>query len=72
VVKRRLYERAGVLEYWAFDPEGRVLHMHYLIGDQYQNQSVIARGILSLRSLEIPVDFDQVECAEGFTYPEEM
>jgi hypothetical protein len=27
---------------------------------------------LSLRSLDIAVDFDQVECAEGFTYPEEM
>jgi Uma2 family endonuclease len=72
VVKRRLYERAGVQEYWAFDPEGRVLHMHYLTGDQYQYQSVIARGILSLRSLDLAVDFDQVECAEGFTYPEEM
>ncbi len=71
VVKRRLYERAGVTEYWAFDPEGRVLHMHYLLDGKYTHESVLARGILTLRGLNIPVDFDQIECPEGFVYPEE-
>ena len=71
VVKRRLYERAGVPEYWAFDPEGRVLHMHRLVDGKFAYESVIARGILTLQTLNLAVDFDQIECAEGFTYPEE-
>ena len=71
VIKRRIYERAGVSEYWAFDPDGRVLHMHYLVNGQFEYQSVIARGVLTLRGLAIPVDFDAIECAEGFVYPEE-
>lgn len=71
VIKRRIYERAGVPEYWAFDPDGRVLHMHYWVNGQFEYQSVIARGVLTLRSLAIPVDFDQIECAEGFVYPVE-
>jgi Uma2 family endonuclease len=71
VVKRRLYERAGVPEYWAFDPEGRVLHQHFLVNGAFEYSSVIARGILTLRGLNIPLDFDQIECAEGFIYPEE-
>ncbi len=72
VIKRRIYERAGVSEYWAFDPDGRVLHMHYLVNGQFEYKSVIARGVLTLRGLTIPVDFDQVECAEGFVYPVEF
>jgi Uma2 family endonuclease len=71
VVKRRLYERAGVPEYWAFDPEGRVLHMHRLVNSKFVYESVIARGVLELQSLNLSVDFDQIECAEGFVYPEE-
>ena len=71
VVKRRLYERAGVPEYWAFDPEGRVLHMHRLVDGKFVYESVIARGVLTLQTLNLSVDFDQIECAEGFTYPEE-
>ncbi len=71
VVKRRLYERAGVAEYWAFDPEGRVLHMHCLVDGKFIYESVIARGVLELQSLKLAVDFDQIECAEGFVYPEE-
>lgn len=71
VIKRRIYQRAGVPEYWAFDPDGRVLHMHYWVNGQYEYRSVIARGILTLRGLDIPVDFDQIECAEGFVYPVE-
>ena len=71
VVKRRLYERAGVPEYWAFDPEGRVLHMHRLVNSKFAYESVIARGVLELQSLKLLIDFDQIECAEGFVYPEE-
>lgn len=71
VVKRRLYERAGVPEYWAFDPEGRVLHMHRLVDGKFAYESVIARGVLTLQTLDLAVDFDQIECAEGFTCPEE-
>ncbi len=71
VVKRRLYERAGVPEYWAFDPEGRALHMHHLIDGKFVCESVIARGVLTLQTLNLAVDFDQIECAEGFSYPEE-
>ena len=71
VVKRRLYERAGVPEYWAFDPEGRVLHIHRLVDGKFAYESVIARGVLTLQTLTLAVDFDQIECAEGFTYPEE-
>ena len=71
VIKRRIYERAGVSEYWAFDPEGRVLHKHFLVNSQFEYQSVIARGVMTLRGLNIPVDFDEIECAEGFVYPEE-
>ncbi len=71
VIKRRIYERAGVQEYWAFDPEGRVLHMHFMVNSQFEYKSVIARGVLTLRGLDIPVDFDAVECAEGIVYPEE-
>jgi len=71
VVKRLMYERAGVPEYWAFDPEGRVLHMHRLLDGKYFHESAIARGTLTLQTLELAVDFDQIECAEGFTYPDE-
>ena len=71
VIKRRIYERAGVPEYWAFDPEGRVLHQHFLVNGKFEYQSVVARGVLTLRGLKIPVDFDAIECAEGFVYPEE-
>jgi Uma2 family endonuclease len=69
VVKRNLYEHAGVQEYWAFDPEGRVLHMHQLKDGKFAYESVLAKGMLSLQSLDIPIDFDQIECAEGFSYP---
>ena len=71
VIKRRIYERASVPEYWAFDPEGRVLHQHFLVNGKFEYQSVVARGVLTLRGLNIPVDFDAIECAEGFIYPEE-
>ena len=71
VTKRRLYERAGVPEYWTFDPEGRVLHMHRLVDGKFAYESVIARGVLSLQTLDLAIDFDQIECAEGFIYPQE-
>ena len=53
------------------DPEGRVLHQHFLVNGQFEYQSVIARGVMTLRGLNIPVDFDEIDCAEGFIYPEE-
>lgn len=71
VTKRRLYERVGVPEYWAFDPEGRVLHMHRLVDGKFAYESVIARGVLSLQTLDLAIDFDQIECSEGFIYPQE-
>jgi Uma2 family endonuclease len=72
VAKRHIYERAGVREYWAFDPEGRVLHTHLLVNAKFVYDSVIARGVQRLQSLNLPIDFDQIECAEGFVYPEEF
>jgi len=36
VLKRRLYERTGVLEYWVVDPELETVKMHRLTEDKYQ------------------------------------
>jgi Uma2 family endonuclease len=35
VLKRRIYERAGVREYWLVHPTDRVLHVYLLGGDGY-------------------------------------
>ena len=72
VVKRRLYERAGVVEYWVFDPEGRTLHRHHLQNGAYVLDVVIGRGVLAFHSMPLHIDFDAIECAEGFVYPDDM
>jgi len=69
VLKRRLYERAGVTEYWVFDPEGRSLHRHYLQDGVYVVDVQIARGVLALHSQALQIDFDAIELVEGFVYP---
>lgn len=72
VVKRRLYERAGVVEYWVFDPEGRTLHRHHLQNAAYALDVVIGRGVLAFNSMPLEIDFDAIECAEGFVYPDDL
>jgi Uma2 family endonuclease len=72
VGKRRLYERAGVNEYWVFDPEGRALYRHLLQGASYVLDIQIARGALDFHSMPLSIDFDAIECAEGFVYPDDL
>lgn len=42
-IKRRLYQRAGVLEYWVVDPELAVVRVYRRSGDQYQRPIELSR-----------------------------
>ncbi len=62
ITKRRLYERAGVREYWLLDPEVESLRVYRLIDGSYQltNEAILAQhtaihleGILG--SLPLPL-----------------
>ena len=65
-----LLHKSGNFRFAAFDPDGRVLHLHRLVDGKFTHESVIARGLITLLTLDLTIDFDQIECAESFAYPE--
>jgi Uma2 family endonuclease len=42
-IKRRLYERAGVSEYWVIDPEVDVIRVHRRSGDRFEKPVEFSR-----------------------------
>lgn len=60
-IKRRLYERSGVAEYWLIDPELDVVKVYRRVGEGYQRvaELALARGdVLStplLPDLDLPL-----------------
>ena len=45
--------------------------MHRLVDVKFLHESVFARGLITLLTLDLAIDVDQIECAESFAYPEE-
>jgi Uma2 family endonuclease len=41
-IKRRLYERYGVEEYWVVDPELDVIHVYRRVGERYERSSELS------------------------------
>jgi Uma2 family endonuclease len=71
IAKRRLYEAAGVREYWLFDPDTRLLHL-YRRGDAGfgRPEVVLGVGVHALSSLQgVQIDFELVEKPEGWQLP---
>jgi len=69
--KRRLYEAAGVREYWLFDPDTRLLHLYRREGAGFGRPEVLLGiGVHALVSLEgVQIDFDLVEKPDGWREP---
>jgi Uma2 family endonuclease len=63
IVKRRLYESAGVREYWLYDPETRVLHVYRRDGEGFHGADVrLGRGPIEFAAMPgVVVNFDEVE-----------
>jgi len=53
IVKRALYARAGVAEYWLVSPEAAIVEVLTLAGGHYQTHARVA-GDESLSSLVLP------------------
>lgn len=71
IAKRRLYEAAGVREYWLFDPDTRLLHLYRREDGGFgRPEVVLGVGMHALASLEgVQIDFDLVEKPEGWQLP---
>lgn len=71
IAKRRLYEAAGVREYWLFDPDTRLLHLYRRENSGFgRPEVVLGVGVHALSSLEgVQIDFDLVEKPEGWQLP---
>jgi Uma2 family endonuclease len=71
IAKRRLYEAAGVREYWLFDPDTRLLHLYRREQGAFgRPEVVLGVGVQPLASLEgVQIDFDLVEKPEGWQLP---
>jgi Uma2 family endonuclease len=60
-IKRRLYERFGVSEYWVIDPERDAIKVYRRIGEQYERMAELAlehRDVLTtplLPGLDLPL-----------------
>ncbi len=42
-IKRRLYERAGVLEYWFLDPEAEVIRVYRRVDERFARAIELSR-----------------------------
>ncbi len=71
IAKRRLYEAAGVREYWRFDPDTRLLHLYRREQGGFGRPEVmLGVGVHALSSLEgLQIDFDLIEKPEGWQSP---
>jgi Uma2 family endonuclease len=60
-IKRRLYERSGVVEYWVVDPDIDVIRVYRRAGDRFARAGELSREVgdvlttTLLRGLEIPL-----------------
>ncbi len=60
-VKYRLYQRAGVREYWIVDPEGKTVQVHKLEEGLYNAAEVYTRGAVPVGLWEgFSIDLDRV------------
>ncbi len=64
-LKRALYERSGVLEYWLVHPTDRLVHVYRLANGQYGKPDVfVFSDVVATRVAgELTVDFAQVASA---------
>ena len=71
IAKRRLYEAAGVREYWLFDPDTRLLHLYRREDGRFgRPEVVLGVGVQPLSSLNgVAIDFDLIEKPEGWQLP---
>lgn len=72
IAKRRLYEAAGVREYWLFDPESRLLLHLYRLGEIGFGKPdvVLGVGAQALACLsDVLIDLDLIEKPEGWVEP---
>jgi Uma2 family endonuclease len=66
IAKRRLYEAAGVREYWLFDPDTRLLHLYRREDAGFgRPEVVLGVGVQRLSALPgVQIDFDLIEKPE--------
>jgi Uma2 family endonuclease len=60
VLKKELYRRAGVPEYWVVDPEGRTVEQYSRVGERYELAGTHASAIASLHVPRARVDLVKV------------